>query len=153
MADYVFEKNRLVIPALGTVYERLAPYSWPMVRAVTGLMLIPHGYMKLFGGGLEGTIGFLSNLGFEPAIFWGWLIALLEFVGGILLAVGFMTRIVAVMVVGFMAVAAFVVHWDNGFFWNQGGYEYPLMWGVIALAILFRGAGEMSVDAKLGREV
>ena len=56
------------------------------------------------------------------------------------------------MVVGFMAVAAFYVHWGNGFFWNKGGYEYPLMWGILALMILIRGAGAYSVDRKLGRE-
>jgi putative oxidoreductase len=153
MTDTAYNRDRLVIPAFGSIYEKLEPYSWPMVRVVTGLLLIPHGYMKLFGGGLDGTIGFLSQLGFEPAAFWGWLIALLEFFGGILLAVGFLTRIVAGMVFGFMAVAAFGVHWGNGFFWTDGGFEYPLMWGVVALAILFRGGGMLSVDRRLSREI
>ena len=51
-----------------------------------------------------------------------------------------------------MFVAAFYYHLPNGFFFNVGGYEYTLLWGVIAVAIFFRGAGAMSVDAKIGRE-
>ncbi|MCH7543119.1 MAG: DoxX-like protein, partial [Proteobacteria bacterium] len=40
----------------------------------------------------------------------------------------------------------------NGFFWFNGGYEYPLLWGVVALAIVFCGGGALSVDRKIGRE-
>ncbi|MFQ5973325.1 MAG: DoxX family protein [Alphaproteobacteria bacterium] len=51
-----------------------------------------------------------------------------------------------------MAVAIFAVHLVNGFFWFKGGYEYPLLWGIVALAIFFRGGGELSVDRRIGRE-
>ena len=151
MTDVTIPRERLLIPALGGIYQRLGGLAWPLVRVVTGLMLVPHGYMKLFGG-MEGTIGFFAQIGFEPAALLAWYVALLEFVGGILLAAGFLTRVVAAQVVGFMAVAV-IFHAGNGFAWSQGGYEYPLMWGAIALAILFRGAGPLSVDAKLGREI
>ena len=77
---------------------------------------------------------------------------LTEFVGGILLVIGFLTRPAAAMIVGLMAVIVFRVHLDNGFFWNKNGFEYPLMWGVIALAILIRGASGYSVDKKLSKE-
>ena len=147
------DRSTLIIPALGGIYEKLSPYSWLMVRVIAGALLIPHGYAKLFNPGvIDGTAGFMSSIGLVPGLFWAWVIALLEFFGGIMLVVGFLTRPVAAMVIGFMAVAAFYVHWGNGFFWNKGGFEYPLMWGVIALAILVRGAGAYSVDRKLGRE-
>ena len=38
----------------------------------------------------------------------------------------------------------------QGFFWTGGGFEYPLMWGLLALAILFRGGGELSLDRRFG---
>ncbi len=153
MAHPPMDRSKLIIPALGGVYENISPYSWLVVRVTAGVLLIPHGYTKLFtAGAIDGLAGYLDSLGLAPGIFWAWVIALLEFFGGIMLAVGFLTRPVAAMVAGFMAVAAFYVHWGNGFFWNNGGYEYPLMWGIIALVILFRGAGAYSVDAKLGRE-
>jgi putative oxidoreductase len=151
MTDIGVENNKLFVPALGTLYEKLAPLGWPLVRIAAGVMLVPHGAMKLFGG-MAGTIGFFSQIGLEPAALLAWYVALLEFVGGILLAAGFLTRVVAAQIVVLLAVAV-TVHWGNGFAWTQGGYEYPLMWGAIALAILFRGAGPLSVDALLGREI
>ena len=39
-------------------------------------------------------------------------------------------------------------HFNDGFFWNKGGYEYPLMWGVITFAILLKGSGNLSIDNK-----
>jgi len=51
-----------------------------------------------------------------------------------------------------MLVAALKVHLAKGFFWTQGGYEYPLMWALLAFAIALRGAGPLSLDARIGRE-
>ena len=69
-----------------------------------------------------------------------------------MLALGLFTRIVATLVIGFMAVAAFYVHWGNGFLWIKGGFEYPLFWGLVCIALVIRGGGPMSLDAKIGRE-
>jgi len=57
---------------------------------------------------------------------------------------------VAAVVVALMAYAAFFVHLGNGFFWTAGGYEYPLLWGLAALAFVVRGSGELSVDRAIG---
>jgi hypothetical protein len=46
--------------------------------------------------------------------------------------------------------AAFGVHLPNGFFWTDGGYEYPLMWGLLAIAIFLRGGDRYSLDRSLG---
>ncbi len=51
-----------------------------------------------------------------------------------------------------MAVAIIAVHLGNGFFVTKGGYEYALLWGIVALAIFFRGGGELSVDRRIGKE-
>ena len=144
---------RLFIPGLGPLYERLEPYTWPLVRATAGLMLVPHGWGKLFTeGAVEGLAGGLTKLGLEPAYPLALYIALLELVGGLMLALGLFTRLIASLVVGFMAVAAFHVHWGNGFLWIQKGFEYPLFWGLVCIAIVIRGGGPMSLDAKMGRE-
>ena len=144
---------RLFIPALGPLYERLEPNAWPLVRVTAGLMLVPHGWGKLFTeGGVDRLAGGLTKLGLEPAYPLALYIALLEFVGGLMLALGLFTRVIATLVIGFMAVAAFHVHWGNGFLWIQKGYEYPLFWGLVCIAIAIRGGGPMSLDAKMGRE-
>jgi len=68
---------------------------------------------------------------------------------GLLLALGPFTRLIALLVVGFMAVSAYYVHAANGFLWIKGGFEYPLFWGLVALAIAVRGSGPMSLDARM----
>lgn len=150
-------ETRLVIPALGPLYAFVSPLAWPIVRIFTGLILMPHGAQKLFGWfggkGFAATAqGFEQGLGLVPGPLWAGLVAGTEFFGGLLLVLGLLTRPAALGVVTIMAVAVFAVHLPNGFFWGNGGYEYPLLWGLMALAILFRGGGEMSLDRAVGRE-
>jgi putative oxidoreductase len=150
-------QTRLIIPALGPLYAALSGWSWPVIRFFTGLILMPHGAQKLFGWfggrGLDATAkGFAQHLGLEPGLLWATVVGGTEFFGGLFLAIGFLTRPMAAGVFILMAVAMFQVHLSKGFFWGGGGYEYPMFWGLVALAIAFRGGGEMSVDRKLGRE-
>ncbi|MFQ5755476.1 MAG: hypothetical protein ACE5H7_05205 [Acidiferrobacterales bacterium] len=44
---------QLIIPAFGGFYRATADLAYPLIRIVTGVMLIPHGWSKFFGGGLE----------------------------------------------------------------------------------------------------
>ena len=137
-------ESTLIIPALGGIYDNVSGLAYPLVRLVTGALLIPHGGQKLFGwfgGDINAAATFFSQIGLEPALLLAYWIGILEFFGGILLAIGLLTRPVAVMVLVQMAVAMFLVHLGNGFFWFEGGFEYPLMWGLLALAIAFRGGG------------
>ncbi len=148
---------RLFVPALEPLYARLSALSYPMIRFFTGLILMPHGAQKLFGSfggkGLAGTAeGFGTYLGLEPGMLFAVLVGFTEFFGGLFLAVGFLTRPAAVAITVLMCSAILLVHLPNGFFWGQGGYEYPLLWGLVALALAFRGGGELSVDRALGRE-
>ena len=54
---------------------------------------------------------------------------------------------------GLMAVSVVQVHLPIGFFWTDGGYEYPLFWAVVALSYVIRGGGRYSADALIGREL
>jgi putative oxidoreductase len=148
---------RPIIPALAPLYGGLSGLSYPMIRFFTGLILMPHGAQKLFGwfggNGLQATAeGFATHLGLEPGLFFAALVGGTEFFGGLFLALGFLTRPAAAAIAIVMAVAVFKVHLANGFFWTGGGYEYPLLWGLIALALAFRGGGELSIDRAIGRE-
>ena len=51
------------------------------------------------------------------------------------------------------AVIILVAHWAQGFGWSRGGWEYPLFWALIILAIALRGGGPYSLDRKLGWEL
>lgn len=146
--------RRYYIPALGTVWSSLDRLAWPLVRIAAGALLIPHGAQKLFGLGatVSGSAQFFSKAGIEPAYPLALYISLLELVGGALLAIGLFTRPVAFLVACFMAVAVFHVHLANGFFWTKLGFEYPLMWLILSLAVLIRGGGELSVDRAMAKE-
>ena len=152
----IYQPPRYLVPALGGIYAVLSPYFWPLVRVATGLFFVPHGMQKLFGfwgGDLTRTAEGFAKQGLEPAMFWATYIGNLEFFGGILLAIGLLTRPVAALFCGFMAVAAFHVHLKVGWFWTGRGMEIPLYLPLICLAILIRGGGALSVDRTLGREI
>ncbi|HKC40510.1 MAG TPA: DoxX family protein [Gemmatimonadales bacterium] len=125
-----------------------------ILRLVVGLALAGHGTQKLFGWfggyGLNGTAGFLEQLGFIPgrrnALFAG----LAETAGGLLLALGLATPVAAAMIVAVMMVAAVSVHLKHGFFAHNQGYEYTLVLAIAALTIAFTGPGPISLDALLG---
>ncbi len=143
------------VPALAPVTRTLLPFAEPLVRVAAGLFLVPHGAQKLFGWfggyGIEATGQFFaSKLGLPASL--ALLAGLIEFFGGLMLAAGIATRLVAALVVGLMTVAVVQVHLGAGFFWTNGGFEYPLFWGIVALSYVIRGGGPYSLDALIGRE-
>jgi putative oxidoreductase len=144
------------IPALTAITDTLSPFAEPLVRITAGLLLVPHGAQKLFGWfggyGIDATGQFFAAKLGLPTSF-ALLAGLIEFVGGLMLAAGLATRVVAALVVGLMAVAVLHVHLGAGLFWTNGGYEYPLFWGIVALAFAIRGGGRYSLDALIGYEV
>ena len=156
MSDIAAFPAKPVLPALAPVTAALSPYGEPLTRIATGLLLVPHGAQKLFGlfggYGIEATGQFFATkLGLPPAL--ALAAGFIEFFGGLLLAAGLATRAVAALVVGMMAVAVIQVHLTNGFFWTDGGFEYPLFWGILALSFVIRGGGKYSLDRRIGREI
>jgi putative oxidoreductase len=125
-----------------------------VLRVVLGVIFVAHGAQKLFGSfggpGLKGMAAFHDQLGIRPPYLMAVLAGLAEFVGGILVAVGFLTPLVAVALMVTMAVAVFKVHLKNGFFAQNGGYEFNLALAGMALTLLLTGAGTLSLDGVLG---
>jgi putative oxidoreductase len=145
------DRPRLLIPALQGVYRTLTPFTEPLIRIVAGLSLAAHGYPKLFGN-TAAVAGFLAKAGFEPGMFWAIALGLTEFVGGLCLAFGLLTRLVAVPILVFL-VTAVAYHRQFGFYWDIRGFEYPLFWAIVVLHFLVRGGGPWSIDSRLGREI
>ena len=144
---------RPLIPILRPFYDRVADISWLIVRVTAGLMLLPHGIPKVFSQGVAAfAAAGLARRGIEPALPLAYLIAFLETVGGVCVALGLFTRFFAAALAIEMAVIAYHSS-AKGFGWINGGYEYPLMWGLIMLAIALRGGGPYSLDRRIGREL
>ncbi len=124
------------------------------MRLVLGAAMIYHGYPKVIPAGgfhrgntfsaLEHHAHFVSTLGFP---YWlGYISALTEFLGGLLILLGLLTRFAAFMIACDMAVALVMVNRHHGY----SGSEYGLALLVIALMLLFNGAGNLALDRKFG---
>lgn len=123
--------------------ERLQPLALLALRLALGVIMIGHGYGKVFGG-IHHHVSLVSNLGLP-----GWLAyfsALAEFGGGILVILGLFTRIASLAILINLAVALWKVHWKNGLL-GQGGYEFPLALLTIGFALIFFGGGPIALDA------
>lgn len=155
------ENTKLIIPGLGDLYERLADLAYPFLRVCYGAFFIPHGWAKIVGGAVAkyneagalvgGTAGFMAKMNFPVPEALAWYIGILELVGGAMLAIGLFTRLIAIQFIGFMAVAAYVVH-SKEWFWTSRGMEMPLILLVIAIVIFIRGGHHWSVDKSLPKE-
>jgi putative oxidoreductase len=122
--------------------DRCQPLALLALRIVLGVIMIGHGYHKVFGG-MDKVVHMVSNLGLPG---WtGYLSAYTEFFGGILVIVGLFTRIASFAILIDMIVAIAKVHWKNGLI-GQGGYEFPLSLATIAFALIFFGAGPIALD-------
>ncbi len=127
--------------------------SWGLLalRLAAGAIFISHGAGKvgiIDGPGIEGVTGMVAGLGFPMPGLFAILLAASEFVGGILLVLGFLTRFAAFTQVIAMLVAVFMVHWANGLS-GPGGYEFAMLLGVAAFTLMLDGAGRFSVDRML----
>lgn len=125
-----------------------------VIRFAAGLLLMGHGAQKLVGvgggPGLEVWTANVGKMGFRPAPLWAALSVGAEFIGGIALAIGLFTPLVAALLVGQLFVAIVKVHWPKGLWVQGGGYEYALLLALIAAAVGVGGPGRYSVDAALG---
>lgn len=142
---------RLLFPQLRSFYAWAEPISWALIRLTVGLMIIPHGWPK-FMMGITKTAEFaLVKRGIQPAEPLAAVIITLETIGGLCVALGLFTRFWAAAIFVEMMVIVWA-YWPK-FGWTGPGYEYPLMWGLVMLAIALRGGGPYSVDRLIGREL
>ena len=123
---------------LNQKYDALA---LTLLRVFIGLsMAFSHGLGKIPPN--EQLIGGVQGMGFPMPELFAWAAGLAEFAGGILLAVGLLTRPAAAFVVFTMAVAAFGVHAADPF----GVKEMALLYFFTSLFFVIHGAGRWSVD-------
>lgn len=122
-----------------------------ILRLVVGLSFMAHGAQKLFGWfggyGPKGTGGWMESVGIKPGVAIAVLSGLMELVGGLLLAAGFLTVLGAALITLTMLGAIVKVHGRNGYWSTANGYEYNLLLIAVAVALALTGAGAYSLDA------
>lgn len=125
--------------------DRYTPHALAVLRMVTALIFMAHGTQKLFGfpAPPEG--------GFPSAFSLSWIGAILEFVGGLLILVGFYTRPVAFVLAGEMAVAYWMFHAPDSFFPVLNGGDAAILYCFVFLLFVFTGPGVWSVDGLQSR--
>lgn len=128
-----------------------------IVRVVAGLIFTAHGAQKAFGWwsgpGLTGWRGALDRMGIRPARLWAPLSAGAELLGGLALAIGFMTPLATASLMGLSIVIIGQVHLPRGLWNKDGGIEFPMTLAAIVAAILLTGPGAASLDRLLQLEL
>ena len=121
-----------------------------ILRIAVGLVFIAHGGQKLFQFGFAGVTGAFGQMGIPLPGITGPLVAIVEFLGGILLVVGLFTRIAAFLLAVNMLGAMLFVHLSAGFF-LPAGVEFALTLFLANIAILVMGPGALSLDHSIYR--
>jgi putative oxidoreductase len=128
-----------------------------ILRLGLAAAMFPHGAQKalgIWGGKPLKETGEMIRTGIDQSWFsteLAYCVIAAEFLGAIGVALGFLTRLAALSILSVMAGAVYFVHWKDGFF-APGGFEYPMALGAMALAVVFLGAGGLSVDGALSKD-
>jgi len=127
-----------IIPAVVPLYRHLEPYAYTLIRVAAGAIFIPHGVQKLF----------LSGAAAAASVPLGYALGALELVGGALLALGILTRPIALLLL--LDVAAIIfANLGKGWLWTRGGVQYHVFIFGMLLAVLIGGAGRYALGRKL----
>lgn len=129
--------------------QRQIDFGLTILRAGIGAIFIAHGAQKLFVYGFAGVAGAFGQMGVPFPELLGPFVAFVEFLGGIALVGGLLTRLAALGLAVNMLVAIGLVHLKAGLF-LPNGYEFALSLFVASALLTLTGAGRFSLDAMLG---
>ena len=121
-----------------TVYN-FAPLP---LRIIAGIGFMMHGLPKLLD--IPGTQNSFTNMGLPPEL--AIIIGLLEFIGGLAILLGILTRIAAGLLAIDMIGAILLVKLSKGFI---GGYELDLLYLAIMISLMITGPGSFSIEKNI----
>lgn len=142
---------------LKTLTESKAGYSALALRIPVGIIFMAHGAQKLFGWfggyGLEGTGQWMTSIGLGPGVLMAFLAGSAEFFGGLFILLGLLTRPASIALAFTMLVAIFSVHFENGLFMSNNGYEFGLALMAASVSLALSGSGRAAVDQFIAKKL
>jgi len=137
--------------------ESNAGYAPLVLRIGAGIIFMAHGGQKLFawfgGYGLEGTGQWMASIGLNPGYFMALMAGSAEFFGGLFILLGLLTRPSAIVLALTMLVAIFAVHFQNGLFMSNNGYEFGLALLAASVSLALSGAGKLAIDEQINKKL
>ena len=127
-------------------------FSALTLRIVLGLIFIAHGAEKLFKHKPKGVSDYFQSLGIPAPMFFAYVVTCTEFLGGMFLLAGLLTRWAAAALSIEMLVALVTVRFKTGLIsrttpgGSVGGYELEFALSAMAFVLVILGAGKFSVD-------
>lgn len=129
---------------LGRIFGGQGAWGAFFLRLALGAVFIGHGAQNLFGAfsgpGLKGFSHTIARIGLSPPSIWALIFALIQFIGGIFLVLGILTRPAALLLGLIMAAFLLGIYLSQGFF-GVNGFEYPLVLFAGCLSLLLTGGG------------
>ncbi|MEK5443380.1 MULTISPECIES: DoxX family protein [unclassified Fredinandcohnia] len=121
-----------------------------IIRVVLGITFFIHGLDK-FQGGVENTAGWFESIGIPGVVAYG--VAIIEFVGGLMLVLGLFSRIVSILFAVVMVGAIVKVKLAIGFLGNgqMAGYELDLAFLAMAMMLAITGSKALALDQFIGK--
>ena len=124
-----------------TVLPRsFAPALLSVLRIMTGLLFLEHGTGKILG--FPAGLPFIDQMPTGMLYFTG----LMELIGGALITIGLITRPVAFILSGYIAVGYFMVHFPMSFFPAKNGGDAAVLYCFVFLYLAAAGAGPWAID-------
>ena len=123
---------------MASLDNKYSDYAILLLRLGVGYIFIVHGWGKLTG--IEGTAGFFGGLGVPIPLVMAWVVAIVEFFGGIMVIVGAYTKIVNLLLAITMAVAIII---------QEGNFEIELILFLVTFSLFLTGSGNYSIDHKI----
>jgi len=126
------------MPSMEKMLSPYRPYIYALLRIVAGLLFAQHGAQKLFGVLGGKPVELMSQMGLAGVI---------EFAGGLMIALGLFASPVAFLASGQMAVAYFQAHAPRGFWPIVNGGDAAALFCFVFLYFAAAGSGKWSIDA------
>lgn len=139
--------SRALYPVFLDRFRGLAPL---VLRVALGVIFIGHGWMKI-GGGIGRTVQTMGRLGLPAPAVVAWAVALLELVGGALLILGLLTRLLGLLFALLMVGTTLLVKFDRALI-APGGAELDLALLAGAIGVMLLGPGLLAIDLLVGPE-